>query len=180
LSTSAELIQRVREAAEGTPYVVQERPYGFDVTINVVDAQWYTLLRKRGLERVFTHEVRLDEDRKKLSVTDVEHSLRWDAGTAPGGPPSMHAERRLRRGRVHQYRREVAVGVDARTGQLGIPVDYSFRSGEGRGLVREAARELGWSESMGWEQRGALMLAGAIVAVAAVLLVISGIQALLG
>ena len=32
-SASQELIAAVREAVEGTPYLVEERPYGFDLTI---------------------------------------------------------------------------------------------------------------------------------------------------
>ena len=103
MSSTQELIAAVREAAEGTPYVVEERPYGFNVTIDVVDAQWWTLLRKSGVKKVFTYEVRTNERTKKMSITDVSNSLRWSAGGGVSSMPSLHAEKSFQRGRVYQY-----------------------------------------------------------------------------
>jgi hypothetical protein len=168
VSASQELVAAVRQATEGTPYTVQERPYGFDVTIDVVDARWYTLLRANGLKKVFTYEVRLDEGARKLSITDVANTVTWSGGSGLSGSPSLRAERSFQRGRVYQYSMGKEVGVDARTGEPGLPVDYSFSASEGRDLVRRAARAAGWSEKMGGEQLGAVIFAGAIVAVGAV------------
>jgi hypothetical protein len=180
MTASQELIASVREAAEGTPYVVEERPYGFDVTINIVDKQWYTLLRKNGVKRVFTHEVTLDEGARRLSITDVAQTVRWDGGAGIGSLPSLHAERSFQKGRVYQYSMQKQIGVDAETGQLGMPVDYTFSSGEGRALIRDAARGAGWSERMGGEQKGALVFAGAIVATGIIVGVVFLVKALLG
>lgn len=179
-SASQELIAAVREAVEGTPYVVEERPYGFDLTIDIADAQWYTLLRKNGLQRVFTHEVRLQEGSKRLSITDVSQTVRWDAGGGVSSPPSLHFEKSFQRGRVYQYSAQKELGVDAGTGQLGTPVDYTFRSGEGRGLIREAAKRAGWSEKMGGEQLGAVIVAGSVLVMGVLVGLFFLIRALLG
>jgi hypothetical protein len=167
MSNTDQLIAAVREAAEGSPYVVQEKPYGFNLTVDIVDAQWWTLLRKSGVKRVFTYEVRTNDRAKKMSITDVSNTVRWSGGGGVSSAPSLHAEKSFQRGRVYQYSFQKEVGVDARTGRLGTPVSYSFRSGEGRDLIRDAAERAGWSEKMPLEQKGALIFAGAIVAVGA-------------
>ena len=180
MSNTEELIAAVRQAAEGTPYVVKEKPYGFDVTIDIVDAQWWTLLRKSGVKRVFTYEVRTKDSAKKMTITDVSNTVRWSGGGGVSSVPSLHAEKSFQRGRVYQYSFQKEVGVDARTGRLGTPVSYSFRSGEGRDLIRDAAQRTGWSESMPMEQKGALIFAGAIVAVGAVVGLVFAAIALFG
>ena len=169
MSSTQELIAAVREAAEGTPYVVEERPYGFNVTIDVVDAQWWTLLRKSGVKKVFTYEVRTNERTKKMSITDVSNSLRWSGGGGVSSVPSLHAEKSFQRGRVYQYNFQKEIGVDARTGKLGTAVSYSFCSSTGRNLIRDAAARTGWSEKMNGDQKGALIFAASIVVVAALI-----------
>ena len=145
--------RHVRAATEGTPYLVEERPYGFDLTINIVDATWWTLLRKSSVKRVFTHQVRLDEDSQRMTVTDVAQSVRWDAGAGLGSPPSLHVEQQVQRGRVYEFSSEKQWGLDAETGQAGKVVDYTFSAKEGRDLVRGVADRDGWSEAMGAEAR---------------------------
>jgi hypothetical protein len=180
MTHTEELIAAVREAAEGSPYVVEEKPYGFDLTIDIVDAQWWTLLRKSGVNRVFTYEVRTRDSAKKMTITDVSNTVRWSGGGGVSSTPSLTASRSVQRGRVYQYSFQKQVGVDARTGRLGTPVSYSFRSGEGRDLIREAARRTGWSESMPMEQKGALIFAGAIVAVGVIVGLVFAAVALFG
>ena len=133
-SNTQELIAAVREAAEGSPYVVTEKPYGFDLTIDIVDAQWWTLLRKSGVKRVFTYEVRTKDSAKKMSITDVSNTVRWSGGGGVSSAPSLHAEKSFQRGRVYQYSAQKEVGVDARTGKLGTPV--SSRTVGARSTVR--------------------------------------------
>jgi hypothetical protein len=158
------LIEQVRSEAVGGPYVVAERPYGFDLTIDVADARWSTLIRQHGLDRVFTHEVHLDEAAHALTITDVSNQVRWDAGGSDAGGLSLHAEKSVQRGRVHSWSFQKELGVDTETGEAGQVVDYSFASGEGRDLIRQAAESLGWRERMGRDQRIGLAFAGIAVA----------------
>jgi hypothetical protein len=155
MSTSAELVSAVRAAAKDTPYAVRETPKGFDLTIDVVDAQWLAILRAHGLKKVFTHEVRLDEANQSLSITDVANTVSWGAG---GSSPRLRAEKSVQRGRVYQKSMRKEWGVDLRSGHVGKVVDYSFDAGEGRDLIREVAKAQGWSEKMGGEQKGALIV----------------------
>ncbi|MGG5260643.1 hypothetical protein [Phycicoccus avicenniae] len=172
-SSTEELVRRVREAAEGTPYVVVERPYGFDVTIDLADARWLTLTRARGLRKVVTHEVHV-KGSGRYGITDIERTVEYGAGSDGAGGASLGAARSIRRGRLLGGSRRVEIGLDADTGKVGKVVDYTFRAGEGRELVRGAADELGWREEMNAEQRG-----GLVVGIAALVLTV-GVFAALG
>ena len=169
MTPTQELIARVRAVADGSPYAVEERPYGFDLMIDIVDATWWTLLRKNSVKRVFTHEVHLDEAKRRMTITDVANEVRWDAGVGPSGRPSLHAEKQVQKGRVHEFSSEKQWGADAATGEVGKVVDYTFRAGEGRDLVRDAAQPLGWSEGMGREQK--IGLAAALVALGIIVVI---------
>jgi hypothetical protein len=169
MTPTQQLIARVRAAADGSPYVVEEQPYGFDLTIDIVDAKWWTLLRKNSVKRAFTHEVHLDEAKRRMTITDISNEVRWDAGVGPSGRPSLHAEKQVRKGRVYEFSSEKQWGADAATDGVGKVVDYTFRAGEGRDLVRDAAKPLGWSEGMGREQK--IGLAAALFALALVVVI---------
>ena len=170
-----ELLQELRTAAAGGPYVIEETPQGFDMKIDVVDAQWYTLIRRNGLTKVFTYSVQLDEPEKRYSITDISNEVQWSAGADVDGPPTLVAEASQQRGRVYEKSFSFQTGVDARTHELGAPVSYTFSSGEGRDLIRRVAKEAGWSERMGTEQKIGLVVAGVTVA----LLLVAGVVALL-
>jgi hypothetical protein len=59
----------VRQAAEGTPYVVEETPDGFDVSVDVTEPGWGAMLRQERTRVIFTHHVRMESPR--------EGSARW-------------------------------------------------------------------------------------------------------
>ena len=87
-----DLLQKLRAAAAGGPYVVEKTPQGFDVKIDIVDAQWYTLIRRNGLTKVFTYSVRLDDADKKYSITDIANEVRLrDALQALVSDPALRA-----------------------------------------------------------------------------------------
>jgi hypothetical protein len=167
-------LAHVRDEANGTPYAVVERPYGFDLTVDLADAQWLNLTAAHGPKRVFTHEVHVAKP-GRYGITDVEHTVSYGAGGA-----SLTAARSIKRGRVYSYQRRAELGVDARTGQVGKVVDYTFRAGEGRQLVRRVADELGWTEGMNAEQKGGLIVGIAAIVLTVGVFVAIGIHALLG
>lgn len=55
-AAAEELRRAVEEAATGTPYVVTPTEHGFDVSLDIVDAQWFGLfglrLRRGVAEKV--------------------------------------------------------------------------------------------------------------------------------
>lgn len=176
-SSTQEFIDRARSAADGTPYAVAERPYGFDLTVDLADARWLTVTRAHGLKRVLTHEVHVKKP-GHYGITDVDNEVTYGAGATPGGV-GLKAGRRMSKGRVYRYSRRIEIGLDAETGKVGKVVDYSFRAGEGRELIRRVANELGWKEQMNGEQLGALWFAGIVVVLMVVGFGAVGIHALL-
>lgn len=180
MSTRQSLLDQLRTRTDGTPYVVEETPDGFDMKIDIVDAQWFNLMRLNGLQRVFTYEVTLDEGQQKFSITDVAHSVSWDAGAEQGGPPTLHREQSTERGRVYSKSFHIETGVDARTGEVGTPVNYRFDSSEGRDLIRGVLKENGWREQMGTEQKIGLAVAGVTVAALVIVGIVALVMALLG
>ena len=189
-----ELVEQIRAAADGGPYVVEERPYGFDVTVDVVDARWYSLMRVSSLQRVFTHEVHVDDAERTIAITDIANTVEWDAGGPVGGPPILRAEGSGQRGRLHEFSFHKEFGGDADPGfdspgradspysgesaysdysaysEYSAYSDYSdyssytFSADEGRELIRSAASHAGWSERMSRDTKFGLAIAGVTLA----------------
>lgn len=168
----------VVERAAGTPYRVVETPEGFDLRIDLADSRWYGPLGASRARRVVEHKVVLDEASRSLTLTEEHFEVRWEAGVdAAGRVPRLVAAARVERtlGRTYGFESERTWGVDAQ-GRAGRVVDFTFTSAEGQGMVRDAARALGWSERMGGAQRTGLVVGGAALALA---LVVGGILVVL-
>lgn len=180
MSIRQDIVAQVRRATDGGPYVVEETSDGFAMTIDIVDAQWFNLMRLNALQRVFTYEVWLDEENRKYSITDVAHTVEWDAGSGPDGPPTLRREQSTERGRVYSKSFHIETGVDARTGEVGTPVNYRFDSSEGREIIRGVLKENGWTEQMGTEQKIGLVVAGLTVAALLVIGIVALVMALVG
>lgn len=178
---AAELYARVQEAAAGTPYLVTPTADGFDVTVDVAVPQWRNILYRQHARKVFTHRVSLDEREKKLTITDELYELQWSVGVAPGEVPTPRIGGRLsvQSGRVWHISGFKRVGTRA-DGSVGVVDEYTFSSEEGRRLITDPAKELGWRETLGKEAKiglAALILLGVGTVVA---LLVVGIVLLLG
>src|ERR1044072_4250400 len=176
MGASDELITSVGAAAAATPYAVRETPQGFDLTIDVADARWLAVFRAHGLKKVFTHRVRLDEAAQAMTITDVSNTFSWSGG---GSSPPPQAGASTQRGRVYEKSFRKELGVDLKSGQVGKVVDYSFDATAGRDLIRDVAKDQGWDERMGGTQKGAVIFAGATVAILAVAGIVWLVSALL-
>lgn len=160
-----ELASRVRQVAEGTPYVVHETDSGFDVTLDIVDATWFGLFNKASLTRVYVHHVAVPEP-GVYTVTDESRTVEWVAGV-----PSAGSAERVH-GRVKELGAQKVWALDEH-GRFGVQADYRFGSEEGRDLVAGVARELGFTRRRGTAERVGLIVGviggvGALVAVVAV------------
>ena len=175
MSTKQELIAAVRARTEGTPYKLQETADGFDVGIDLADATYYTLMYQKKLEKTFTYRVKLDEATQTMSITDDSYQLDWKRGAdVSGGVPVPTLGARLSRsmGRLESksFEKTYAVNQD---GDFGKVVDYSFDSSEGRTLIREPARQQGWKEEAGTQQKiGIAFAVGALVLVLVVVVLL--------
>ena len=153
---------RVASHAEGTPYVVSPTPEGFDVALDIVDARWYQLYAKAGLERTFVHHVTMAGGRD-FTITDDSHTLEWEAGHPRLG---ARVERFVGRRYDVGFRKTIAVTEDAR---IDTVVDYAFSSEEGRKLIKGAAKELGLREHLPTSAKAGLWIAVVVLVAMAVL-----------
>jgi len=159
----------VRAASEGTPYVVERTGKGFDVTLDVVDAQWYGLLNKAGLHKAWTWEVNVDGS--AYSITDSSRTVEWVAGA-----PRIAGSIEVFKGRAIEFGTEKIWAFDEQ-GRFGRVADYRFDSREGRDLIEGVAGQLGLEQKRGTEEKigiffaalaiGGLIVGGIIVAVLA-------------
>ena len=138
-----EFDEKVRAAAEGTPYAVTETDDGFDVALDIVDAQWYGLLNKAGLHRTWTHHVKLDDD-GAYSITDQSQTVEWVAGA-----PRIAGSIEVTKGRAIEFGKEKIWAFDehGRFGTRGrLPVRLARGARPDRG---HRASTSGWSRSAG-------------------------------
>jgi hypothetical protein len=164
----------VRQAAEGTPYVVEETPDGFDVSVDVTEPGWGAMLRQERTRVIFTHHVRM-ESPETYTITDEQLQLSWEGGGPGGGPPrpvlSASAVRSV--GRHYTYRRRKAYGLKPEGG-FGEVVDFRFRSKDGHDLIRSVASDLHLNEEMpkAVKMGIALGIAGGVIGLVAILVVL--------
>ncbi|GMA32036.1 hypothetical protein [Litorihabitans aurantiacus] len=159
---AATLAQEVRRLAHGRPYtVVDETDDAFTVHIDVVDAGWWTLFKRKHLTYVFTHRVSVKHDGRAYSVRDTRKTLAWEAGVdvAGGVPrPVIRGSMTFATGTIREksFRREIAFDDELRPG---VVVDYTFSSNEGNQLIEQAARRLGMRKTMNGVSIFALVVA---------------------
>jgi len=168
-----DFIAALQQATAGTPYAVTPTEGGFDVALEVVDAQWYGLFNKAGLTKTYVHHVRVSED-GSYSVTDDSRSVEWVAGV-----PRVSAEASRQVGRVKEFGVQKIWAFDEH-GQMAKVVDYRFNSEEGRDLVTTVGNHLGLKQERGTSEKIGLWVALLTVAGLVVCGIVIGILALAG
>jgi len=68
--SATQLVQLLQQNAANSPYIIEPKPYGFDLKLNIVDAKWYNLLAAHSLKRTFTIEATIDESSHSLATND--------------------------------------------------------------------------------------------------------------
>ncbi len=176
-----ELRATVTARAAGTPYRVDPTPEGFDVRLDLADARWFGPLGASGVRRVIQLRVVLDEARSRYTMTDDHVDVRWEVGADGGRVPRLVASARAQRtlGRTDEVSMERTWGIDT-TGRPGRVLDYTFSTAEIHALVREPAKDLGWSERAGLAQRVGLVTAIGGGALAVTIGVVLGVLAATG
>ena len=156
----------MHQLAGSSPYVVVPAEGGPDVVLDAVDARWTTLAYRRGLRK---------------TVNDLTRSAQWSVGVDPTGPPVLRlaGSASFASGRQIGFSRGREYGLRD-DGTLGVAAGWDFRMGEGRELVRWAAREQGWRETMPRDVKTGIAVAGVTVALLLVAGIVLGILALLG
>lgn len=178
MSTAARFAAGVRRAVEDQPYsVLDETPEGFSVHIDVVDARWWSLLSRHGLEETWRWDVRVRAD-DTYSVTDRPGEVQWQVGVDGSGGvprPTLRFRASAFRGTAVDVRTETTWGFDDE-GRFTRVVDYSFDSREGRDLIDAVAERLGLRKTMNtWARIGLYVGLGTLVLLAIGALVVLGL-----
>ena len=163
------LLARVQAATARSPYVVRPTRAGFDVTMDLANAQWWAALQRQGLRRTHVHHVALHPKRKRLTITDEAFELAWAVGPGAGLMPRLGARVAQHSGRIVN----VKFGRTVATGQTGT--GYTFSTEEGRGLITTAAKDLQWSQRLGTGEKVGIAVGflGLLVAALTVVLMIT-------
>jgi hypothetical protein len=142
---AAELRARLLGVNRDTaPFIVRDgAPEGVDLVAEwrIVDARWYEIFAKAGLERVFKVLMKFDEAGGVVRAVDQEWEVEWRAGV-----PSLALAASAFRGQKAEisFGTAFAFREDASYGQV---YDYRFNTKELKAPLIEAAQAAGW----GWK-----------------------------
>jgi hypothetical protein len=125
------------------PVMVQEKQNRLVVTWRYVDAKWWEILARAGLEKVYELHIKLDEAKKQATLIDVLKSVSWRAG-----PSEVRLHGGFFRGVSFAYEIGKAWGIKENF-QLGALYDYKFSPQEIKNPVVNSILRSGWSVRFG-------------------------------
>jgi hypothetical protein len=105
----------------------------------IVDAEWYEVFAKAGLEKVFRIYLKIDESARQVRAKDYQYTLAWSAGV-----PSLERSRSSSWGQVQsvQFGSGYAFSEELRPGEV---YNYRFSTGELKTPIQEAVIGCGWT-----------------------------------
>ena len=105
----------------------------------IVDAQWYEIFAKAGLEKTFRIKLRLDADAHEVRSKDKEYELSWLAGV-----PRLELATSRFQGQTQsvQFGAAYAFTEELRPGEV---YNYRFSTGELKGPIQNAVTGCGWT-----------------------------------
>ena len=121
--------------------VVDGRSDGVDLVAEwrIVDAKWYEIFAKAGLEKSFRILMKFDEASHELRAQDREYEISWRAGV-----PSMSLAASGFKGQTSSIEFGKAYGVTEK-GTLGEIYNYHFATSEIKKPLQQAVLGAGWS-----------------------------------
>jgi hypothetical protein len=127
---------------ETAPFVIRDgAPEGVDLVgeWKIVDARWYEIFAKAGIERVFKVLMKFDEASGEVRAADQDWTVEWRAGV-----PALTLSAEAFRGQKWEvsYEKVVAFREDLSYGQV---YEYSFKSNEIKKPLQQAALDAGWT-----------------------------------
>jgi hypothetical protein len=125
---------RIRDGADAQVDLVAEW--------RIVDARWYEIFARAGLERVFKILMKFDEAAGEVRAVDQEWTLAWHAGV-----PSLSLSAEAFRGQKVEMSFGTAYAFREEDLRFGRVYDYRFSTKELKAPLIEAAQASGW----GWK-----------------------------
>jgi outer membrane protein TolC len=105
----------------------------------IVDAEWYEIFAKAGLERVFSISLRLDPARQEVRAQDREWHVAWEAGV-----PTLALSARVSRGQTWSFSAGAAYGF-TETLAPGEIYRYRFATEEIKRPLQDSVTGCGWT-----------------------------------
>jgi outer membrane protein TolC len=117
----------------------QDEGVDFIAEWKIVDARWYEIFAKAGLEKVFRIHLKLDEAEHEVRSKDHEYSLAWSAGV-----PRLELSASRTWGQVQsvQFGTAYAFTEELQPGQV---YNYRFSTRELKEPIQEAVTGCGWT-----------------------------------
>lgn len=107
----------------------------------IVDAAWYEIFAKAGIEKVFKVLMKFDEAKGEVRAVDQEFTVEWRAGV-----PTLGASLEAFRGQTWEMSSETVWAFKEEDLTFGKIYSYKFATPEIKDPLREAAQKAGW----GW------------------------------
>ena len=142
-------VAALREALLGVnrptaPFIIRDgAPEKCDLVAEwkIVDAAWFEIFAKAGLESVFKVRMKFDEAKGEVRAVDEEYTIEWRAGV-----PALSASMEAFRGQSWSMSSEVAFAFKEEDLTYGKVYQYRFTTDEIKKPLVEAAQQAGW----GW------------------------------
>ena len=125
------------------PIMVREKGNQLVVTWKYVDARWWELLAKAGLEKLYELHLKFDDQKKEVTLIDVTKSVSWRAG-----PTEVRVSGGFFRGVIFAYEIGKQWGIKENF-QIGKVYDYKFVPQEIKNPVLNTIVRHGWGARFG-------------------------------
>ena len=105
----------------------------------IVDAQWYEIFAKAGLEKVFRIRMKFDPADHEVRAKDEELEVRWEAGIPT---LSFSASKTIGQTTSFQFGSRYGFTEEFRPGEI---YTYRFSTNEIKDPIQEAVKRCGWT-----------------------------------
>ncbi len=125
------------------PVAIEERNDRLVATWKYVDAKWWEIFAKAGLEQVYELHMKLDETKKTVTMIDIHKSVSWQAG-----PSEVRLRGGFFRGISTTYEIGKQWGIKENF-ELGKIYDFKFSSSEIKYPIMNTILRNGWDVRFG-------------------------------
>lgn len=105
----------------------------------IVDAKWYELFAKAGLEKVFRIYLKFDPEKHEVRAMDREYTVSWRAGV-----PKLEIAASAFKGQTQTIEFGKAYAFTEKL-QPGVVYNYRFDTREIKGPIQDAVNSCGWT-----------------------------------
>jgi voltage-gated potassium channel Kch len=124
------------------PFIVRDgAPENVDIVAEwrIVDATWYEIFAKAGLQKIFKVLIKLDARAREVRAVDQEWSVEWRAGV-----PTLSLATEAFRGQTKEFSFGTAFAF-TEEGSFGKVYRYKFSTAEIKTPLQDAVTKAGWT-----------------------------------